>query len=258
MTINPNNPNSSAIDQAGSDKGPAAGNAGQPNAIDYQALYTELEKKLGDQGRELGEYRTFFEQVAPILDKLDQSPEMVQAIVDNKLDGNIARAALEGKLTINDVKIVDKAYTEVKKDLGNKAYEKSSVEEISKLVEAKVGEVEEKMQETLRENEDLRNFESKVKDFVERTSDFPNYAHDIEKWLDEHNDITDIEVAYYAVKGQLSAKEASEAAEKDRAEYAKNQALNAGGGTVRSTYTPEGEVNIVDQLIAGKSNPNVF
>lgn len=256
------NPNSlpSASDQAGSgNMGPANGNAGQPgNAIDYQALYNELEQKLGDQGRELGEYRTFFEQVAPILDTLDKSPEMVQAIVDGKLTNDLARAAIDGKLTVNDIKSVDKAYAEVKKDLGGKAFKEASTEEISRLVEEKVGEVKKEMQETLKENEDLQNFERHVNDFVERTPDFPEYARDIEQWLSQHDDITDIEVAYYAVKGQLSTREASRAAEQDRAEFAKQQALNAGGGASRASFIAGDEGDMIDQLIAGKSNPNVF
>lgn len=256
--MNPNNPNSSAFDQAGSGNGPAGGGAGQPGNVNYEALYNELETKLGDQGRELGEYRTFFEGISPILDTLDKSPELVQAIVGGKLDNTIARAAMEGKLSISDIQMVEKAHAEVKKDLGAKGYEKASVDDISKMVEEKVSVVEKKMQDTIRESEELRAFENKVNDFVDRTPDFPTYARDIEKWLDNHNDINDIEVAYYAVKGQLSGKEAAQLAEEERAEYAKNMALNAGGGGHRSNFIDASDGDAIDKLIAPRSNPNSF
>lgn len=256
--MNPNNPNSSAFDQAGSEGAPANDGAGQAGNVNYEALYRELETKLGTQGQELGEYRTFFDGIAPLLDTLDKSPDLVQAITDGKINSTIARAALEGKLTVGDIQIVDKAHTDVKKELGAKAYEKASVEDISKLVEEKVGEVKKEMQANIQEAEDLRSFETKVNDFVSRTPDFPDYAREVEKWLDNHSDINDIEVAYFAVKGQLSGKEAAQKAEEDRAEYAKDMALNAGGGGHRSNYIDSSEGDVIDTLIAPRSNPNSF
>ena len=255
---NPNSLPGSSVDQTGSGQAPAGGGAGQAGNVNYEALYNELEAKLGTQGRELGEYRTFFEGIAPILDTLDKSPELVQAIVNGKLDNTTARAALEGKLTIDEIKMADKAHAEVKKELGSKAYEKASVEDISKMVSEKVGEVEKKMQESLRESEELRSFEGKVNDFVQRTPDFPEYAKAIEQWLDNHNDINDIEVAYFAVKGQLSGDAALQKADEERAEYAKNMALNAGGGGHRSNYIDGSEGDVIDSLIAPRSNPNSF
>ena len=257
------NPNSlpSADDQAGSGNGvPAGGAAGETNArqIDYQALYEELEHKLGDQGRELGEYRTFFEGISPLLDTLDKSPEMVQAIVDGKFSPELARAALDGKLTVQDINLVDKAHADVKKELGNKNYEAASVSDITRLVEEKVGEARREMQGTIRENEELQSFERKVNDFVDRTPDFPEYAREVEHWLSIHDDITDIEVAYYAVKGQLSARDAGRQAEEERAEFAKNQALSAGGGSSKSSYISGNDEDVIDSLIASRSNPNVF
>lgn len=256
--MNPNSPNSSAPDQAGSENGPANNGAGQPGNVNYEELYNELETKLGEQGRELGDYKTFFAGIETMLDTLDKSPDLVQAINDGKLDNSIAKAALEGKLTIGDIQMVEKAHAEVKSALGAKGYEKASVDDISKLVEERVGAVEKKMQDSLRESEDLRAFENKVNDFVDRTPDFPTYARDIEKWLDSHNDINDIEVAYYAVKGQLSGKEAAQLAEEERAEYAKNLALNAGGGGQRSNFIEASDGEAIDRLIAPRSNPNTF
>lgn len=256
--MNPNSPNSSVVDPAGSDKGPADNGAGQPGDVNYEELYKELESKLGDQGRELGEYRTFFEGVSPILDTLDKSPELVKAIVEGKLDNDTAQAALDGKLTIGEIEVVDKAHTDVKKDLGAKTYDKTSVEDIAKLVEEKVTASEKKMNNTMRESEELRSFENRVNDFVSRTKDFPTYAEDVEKWLGDHKDINDIEVAYFAVKGQTSEKEAAELAEKDRAEHAKDLALNAGGGGNKSNFIDKSDGEAIDRLIAPRSNPNVF
>jgi len=70
--------------------------------------------------------------------------------------------------------------------------------------------------------------------------------------------VTDIEIAYYAVKGQVSEREAKKRADEASGEYAKDVALNAGGGNSRVTYSGEGAGNIIDSLIAGRSNPNIF
>jgi predicted phage tail protein len=182
----------------------------------------------------------------------------VQAIVNGKLDNTIARAALEGKITVEDIKAVDKAHAEVKKEIGAKAYKEASVEDLAKMVDDKVGVVKKEMQDNLRESEELHSFENKVNDFVERTPDFPDYAKEIETWLDNHEDITDIEVAYYAVKGQLSGQEAVKKADEERAEYAKNMAANAGGGGHRSNFIAASEGDLIDSLISPRSNPNRF
>ena len=104
--------------------------------------------------------------------------------------------------------------------------------------------------------EETRNFEISVQDFISRTPDFADYAKEIDQWLNVH-DVTDIEVAYWAVKGQISEKQAKRMAEENAAENAKNFALNAAGGGHRSNFVPAGD-ELVDQLIAGKSNPNVI
>ena len=216
-----------------------------------------LEKALGKQGQELGEYRQFFADVAPLLDKLDKSPELVQAIIDGKIDPELVKAATEGKISYKDATDITTAHTEVKKAIGAKEYNNSSPEEIAKLVEEKVAAVRAELTSTLKDSEDIRSFETNVNDFITRTPDFADYAKEIDNWLDNH-DITDIEVAYYAVKGQMSEANAKKLAEQDKAEYEKNVALNAGGGGSRVTYSPEQSERIVDSLISGKSNPNIF
>ena len=250
MPISPNL--ESGLDQSGSStNGPA--DAGQPGT-DYKALYEELETKLGSMGNELGEYRSFFQGVAPLLEKLDKSPELVQAIVDGKVDQDLAKAVLEGKFTIGDAKVVTQAHADVKKDLGKKEYAAASQEEITKLIEEKVNEAKKDLGKDLKEVEEMRNFEANINEFVANTPDFPQYAEAINNWIDEH-DTTDIRVAYYAVRGEMAEREAKDKAAKEAAEYQKGMAPSVGQSG--SYYIPEGG-DAIDSLIAGRSNPNVF
>lgn len=235
-----------------------AGTTGEPGTEpDYKNLYEELERKLGTQGSELGEYRSFFEGVAPLLDKLDKSPELVQAIINGQVDENIAKAAIEGRVTVGDAKIITQAHADVKKELGSKGYEKATPEEVTSLVEEQVSKLKEEFQSDMKRMEDERNFEKELNEFISKTPDFSNYAKEIEEWLDKHEEVTDVEVAYYAVKGQLSEKEAAKRAEEEKAEHAKNIALNAGGGLGGVNNIPEG-TNVIDALVTGRSNPNIF
>ena len=258
----------SANDQAGSIQSPGnnpnniggdvrTGQDNNSSQVDYKAQYEALEQKFGSQGRELGEFRSFFDSVSPLLGKLDVSPKLVEAILAGKIDENLAEAAIGGKITIGDAKTITQAHAEVKKELGNKGYDKTSPEDIAALIEEKVNEVKREFGTKLTDIEEARSFEQSVNDFIARTPDFSDYAKQIDEWLDAHKSVDDIEVAYFAVKGQLSTKEAKTRAEIDAAERAKDLALNAGGGRGNATYIPEGS-NAVDVLIAGKSNPNVF
>ncbi len=53
---------------------------------------------------------------------------------------------------------------------------------------------------------ELKAFELNIQDFISRTPDFKEYASEIDKWLDTHNE-TDIAAAYRAVKGKKEAQE---------------------------------------------------
>lgn len=220
--------------------------------------HKELESLVGRQGQELGEYRKFFTEIAPLLDKLDKSPEMVQAIIDGNITPELAKAAMEGKITIVDAQIVTKAQEEVKKDLGKQGVQTASADELTKLVEEKVKEIKGEFDAKLKERDELSAFEASVNDFIARTPDFQQYSAEIDKWLDEH-DVTDIAVAYYAVKGELSEKQARKQAEIEKAEAEKNGALNMGGGATGGTIRFRAEENnVIDSLIAPTSNPNIF
>ena len=235
--VTPNNPNSS---------GAQTGELGN-----VSKNYEELEKKLGTMGQELGEYRTFFNNIAPLLDKLDQSPELVQAILDGKIDKSLAQAVYDGKVNISDAAAVSQAAEQVKKDLG-KNYQGTSPEEITKMIEQKVNEVRKEFEESA----NLKDFETRTQKFIENTPDFVEYSEKIDKWLDEH-DVTDIEIAYWAVKGKLSQEAATKKAEEDASERVKETLMNASGGGVTSRYAPDG-TPIIDKLIAGRPNPNIF
>ena len=132
----------SAGSASGGDNG--SGNAGEAQVdLDKyvsKSTYEQLESKLGEQGNELGELRKFYQDIAPLLDKLDAAPELVEAITAGKLDGKLAKAVLEGKVRIEDAVQVQKAHDEVKKDMGNKNFEKADPETLSKLVEDKLNE----------------------------------------------------------------------------------------------------------------------
>lgn len=229
------------------------GSAAAGSSVDWEKMYKELETKIGTQGQELGEYRTFFQNVAPVLDKLEQNPSMVQAIIDGKIDENLAKAVFEGRVNISDAQVVAQAHTEVKTALGTKEYNAMTPEDITKLVEQKTNEIRKEFSERTEE----ASFIEKTNKFIEKTSDFADYAGEIDKWLDTH-DVTDIEVAYYAVKGQMSESQAKKTADQIAAEREKELALNASGGGTRAQYSGEEGRAIIDSLVAARSNPNSF
>ena len=240
------NPNLGGAPEGETIKTEGGKEAGQENSKNYE----ELETKLGKQGQELGELRTFFENISPLLDKLDESPEVVQAIIDGKIDTNIATALAEGRVDVRDVADVTKAHEVVKKELGKKDYKSTSPEEVKKLVEEEVGKARKEMEEKT----SLEDFQKYSQNFIDNTSDFKDYAEEIDKWLDNH-DVTDVEIAYYAVKGKQSESAAKEEAEKAEAARAKELVANAGGGAATAQFTPDG-TPMVDSLIRGGRNPN--
>ena len=237
-----------------SNQGVPAGQTNQAGGtVDYEKAYKELEKRLGEQGNELGEYKTFFGKISPLLEKLDQQPELAQAIVDGKITGELAKAVSEGRVDVKDAAVVQQAHDEVKKQMGDKAYEAATPDQIEKLVEGRV----EKLRKDLEEKAEIKEFEAATTEFINKTPDFSEYAEAIDKWLDEH-DVTDIKVAYYAVKGEMSEAAARKKAEEASGEAAKDVVANAAGGGQRATQMAPNSVPDVDRLIAGAPNPNRF
>jgi hypothetical protein len=187
-----------------------------------------------------------------LLDKLDQSPELVQAIIDGKIDKGIALAVQEGRFDVRDVADVQKATEVVKEKMGDKAFDLATPQSVAKLVEAEVA----KFRKDFEEKADLQSFQEYTQKFIEKTPDFQEYADEIDQWLDSH-DVADIEVAYYAVKGKMSESKAKGVAEQAAADRAKDVMANAGGGGQTSQFAADG-TPLVDKLISGQRNPNSF
>ena len=225
------------------------------------AQYEELEKKLGTQGQELGEFREFFSQISPLLDKLDKQPELVQAIIDGKVDGDLAKAALEGKVSAPEAEAVSTAHEEVKKEVGKEKYEAMDPKAIEKLVSDKAKDMVEGIETRLKKNidevEEMRLFENRVNEFVAKTEDFAEFAKDIDKWFVENPDQTNIEIAYNSVKGVALQEIAKKAQDVEEGEAAKNAAADAGGGPSQNA-TIISDKGVADELIGSSSNPNIF
>lgn len=235
------------------------------NLADYvpKKDYEELSSRLGTQGNELGEARSFIRDISPLIESLQEMPEFAQAIVEGKIDKNLAQAIIEGKVNIGDATTVAKAHEEVKKDLGKKDYDKATTEEIERLVDSKMAtlkeeikKVEAKAESKISGVEERRQFEKGVDEFIKSTPDFPEFAEDVTRWLDQHTDQFDIATAYYAVKGQKVTELARKEQETKAAEAAKELAANAAGGQSKGTQIIQDE-NLVDQLIGGRHNPNI-
>lgn len=236
----------SAATAPGNTTGQAAGGG---VVFDYEKAYKELEVKMGTMGQELGEYRTFFGNISPLLERLDQNPELVQAIIDNKIDKSLAKAVAEGRITVNEAAVVSQADQQVRSEVGQKVIDSMSPEKIAQMVEAKAAEIRKDLENAA----DQKTFEEKTQKFIETTADFAEYAEAIDKWLDEH-DVSDIEVAYYAVKGKMSESKAKEAADAALTQRHQEIAANAVGGGNTAQYAPDG-VPMIDKLVAGPVNP---
>ena len=230
------------------------------NYVDKEQ-YEELEKKLGTQGEELGEYRNFIKDITPLMEKLEGKDEIVQAILDDKITPDLAKAVSEGKVSIDDATKVAEAHKEVKKDLGKKEYEKTDPEEIEKLISDKVDKiVDEKttvLDKKISDSDDRRDFEEDVKEFVKNTSDFGEYSEKIADFFKENPKQHDIRVAYNAVKGEVLSTKQAKDDEVQAAEKAKELAGNAAGGKSQGAVIVQ-EKDKIDELIGDNANPNAF
>lgn len=237
-SINPNNPG--AVGGQATPQGASA-------EVVPKVVYDQLESRFGTQGNELGEYRNFFKSIEPLLDKLEKAPELVQAIIDGKVTGELAKAVYEGKVQVGDAQAVQAAAQAVQADPNNQG---KTTQEIEKLIEDRA----QALRREFEEKTELQSFESATQKFIESTPDFAEYADKISSWLDKH-DVTDITVAYYAVKGQMSEEAAKQAAESSSGEMARGVIANAGGGNSPAQYTADG-TPLIDRLISGRQDPN--
>lgn len=256
-------------------KGPSGGTfpKGDPaekpkdiNLDDYvpKVKYEELEAELGKKNTDNGDYEKFFKEISPLLTQLETQPELVQAIMDGKIDAKLAKAVLEDKFQIIEeaTKVATKeAQAEVKKELGTKEYKETSPEDIKKMVaekvEEKIKEAREGLVSEINEIEEKREFENKVSDFIENTPDFVEYADKVNDWLSNHPDQHDIETAYLAVKGKILAEKEKKTADETAGETAKEVAANAAGGQSQGSQMKKTEDEF-SKFIAPRSNPNTF
>jgi len=226
--------------------------------------YKELETKLGTQGNELGELREFYDKISPMLDKLDSQPDLVKAIMNDKISSELVESVLEGKVSTKEAETVSEAHKKVKKELGKSDYAKASPEDIEKLVADKVEEGIGKAKKefdkglsSVKEDRDADKFEGQLTSFIEKTPDFADYAEGVQKWFDENPSQYDIKVAYDVVKGRALAAKAEKDDQEADGEAAKDAAGNAGpGGSTKAGVISDEKV--IDSLIASKSNPNTM
>lgn len=231
-------------------------NKGEANTTNYtEAQYKELEVKLGSQGKELGDNRKFIEEITPLMEKLQGKTELVEAIMNDKISPELMQSVADGTVTTKEAKDVTKAHDDVKKDLGDKGYDKTSQEDIKKLVADKIGEVRQDFKKTLDEKDQQNEYDDKLKSFINNTPDFEEHTQTIAKYLQENPSVIDVKVAYDAVTGiALRAKYAKQE-EKDAADLAKDIAGNAGGGSGQNSANMSKE-DLLDKLIGKAKDPN--
>jgi len=224
--------------------------------------YEEIEKNLGEKLEEVTDYKSFFEEISPLLDKLQDMPEVAEAILGDKLTTDLANAILEGKVEIKDATTVATAHEKVKKELGNSAYNKASSEDITKLIEEKLAGIEDrftkatdKFSKNISDIEEKREVEKDTTKFIESVGDFDDFAEDVVEYLESHPKVDDIETAYHVVKGISLSKDAAQRAETRAIEDKKSLASNAGGGMSRGKQVIK-DKNILDELLPGSQNPN--
>ena len=223
--------------------------------------YDELFKKFGEQGNETGELRKFYDSVSPVmpvLEKLDQNPELVKAILEDKISTDLLKTISEGKASVSDAKQVAQAHEEVKKELGAKYDEKSPneiISAVSRLLDERLGGVKRELSEEFDKQKKLSQFKDDTREFISSHPDFPELADDIEKYMLNAN-ISDVRVGYDAVKGIKLAEKYKDEESSKASEEAKNIAANAAGGSGMNGGKTEDTGDLFEKLVSGRRNPN--
>ncbi len=234
------------------------------NLDDYvpKKVHEEATSKITEQGTELGELREFAKEVSPLIEKMRENPALVEAIMTDKIDLDLAQAVIDGKVTVKEATEVAEAHEEVKKELGEKEYAKTSEKDIEKLISDKLSDklkdVDSKIEKKFNEVNvkfEGKKIEEDTAEFIKNTSDYLEYAEQVADYLKETGK-WDVSEAYYIVKGKALTEKAIKENDKNAAEAAKDIAANAGGGSSQSGKIEQR--NIIDDLIAGGRNPNAF
>jgi len=181
--------------------------------------------------------------------------------MQGRFEPKLVEAILDDKVTIQEATTVAEAHKDVKQSLGAKKYESTSKEDLEKMISDKISEGIKKetdgIKTNIKSNDERRDFESKVNNFVKNTPDFSEHAKEIQKWLEEHPDQYEIELAYEIVKGRKLVAKAAKEEEINQGEAAKALASNAPGGSSQGGIIVQDQ-NMVDKLIGNHSNPNVI
>lgn len=221
--------------------------------------YENLEKKLGEQGEELGKMRSYIEDLEPFMEKIQNNEALVDAIFADKITPDMAKAILDGKVSMGEATKIADANEKVKQELGASEYSKLSPEDLEARISQKV---EERVSQKLKEldakfdsHEEERKFTQRIEKFIANTPDYSEYAEDVNKFFEEHPHESDIEIAYKAVKADHLQKKLDEKNGKDAAEYAKELALNNAAGDNRGGSVPT-EGTAFEDFVANIKNSN--
>lgn len=220
-----------SVETAGSATAPSVSGEGQAQSADYDTLlknYKDLESKMSEQGNELGEYRKFVNEAYPILEKLGDSPELLEAIREGKIDDTTVKQILSGTVTSQEGQQIVQAATKEANKEGKS--QNMTEEQIDALVNTKAQEALKAVDQRISDLREEQDFKTRVDEFVSKTPDLKECIGEVQQWLEDHNS-EDLEVAYYAVKGQISEREARKKVEAEFAENAKGLAANAAGGS---------------------------
>lgn len=232
---------------------------GAPVGYVSREQYEQLERKLGEQGSELGSAREYVEIVEPILEKIRSNDALFDIISGDILTPEMAQAILDGKVTIGEAKQITSANEEVKKELGKKEYDKRTPEEIEALIiqkaEEKFDEASKRLEAKLDNREEEKQFTDGIAAFIKNTPDYIDFADDVNQFFKDHPQQDDIEVAYRAVKTDklqsiLEGRNGTEAAA-----YAKQLAMNASEGDVRGG-TISSKSGAFEDFVSTSVNPN--
>lgn len=248
--------NDKTVTDAGLNPAAANGDAAQ-SGTDPKAGATDSNPNLSAVEQELEEHKKFVAGITPLLSKLDANPELVKAVLADKIDQKLATALLDGKVKVEEAQQIAEAHAQVKQDLGKEAYEKIDPNQLNQMIATKAAQIaSETVEQKLKEFQDEQEWDKETTAFIANTPDFNDYAEGINKWLNEHRDISDMKIAYWAVKGQALDAAAAKQKQQEAGEAAKEIAANAGGGSApNSGKAPEAR-SMWDQLVAPKSNPN--
>lgn len=223
-----------------------SGASGQTNAGDTipKAQYDELYSKFGEIGEKLGVYKKFYEESEPLMDLLEQNPEIEEALLSGKFDAELAKAVLDGRVTKETAATVADAHQQAKDNMTKEELAKVSPEEMLKkmdaIIEAKfdallkptTSQIEKKIEglgAQMTAQQRIAANEQKIREFIANTPDFGDFSGDIQKRMEERPGTTVME-AYELAKARHIVQSAQKSQEGKNARDSKEIAANAGGG----------------------------